>query len=97
MKRLSTVGRPVESDADISFAQGAENGIGQRVHSRIRIGMAFQFLVMGNCNAAQHHAITRFELMKINALADTHVQPRGVCSCRQSSICLANIFRRREF
>ena len=82
--------------ADITFAQCAQDGIGQRMHGRIRIRMAFQFFIMGNFNTAQHHAITSFKLVKINALSDAHIQPLGVCSCRQNSVCLMDIFRRRE-
>ena len=82
--------------ADIAFTQCAEDGIGQRMHGRIRIGMALQFFIMGNFNAAQHHAITSFKLVEINALSDAHIQPLGICPCRQNSVCLMDIFHRRK-
>ena len=46
----------------------------------------FSRCVMGNFDAAQHHAIASFELVEIDALADANIQPRlGICPCSQDS------------
>ena len=55
--------------SDIAGADGAQNGIGQRMKPDIGIRMAFETLVMGKGDAADHHLVPRCEAMHVETVA----------------------------
>ena len=85
-----------EKCPDIAFAQSAENSVSQRMHGRIRVGMALQFFVMGDFNTAQHYPVSRFKLVKINTLPHAHIEPLGIYFRHQELIRHNNIFSRGQ-
>jgi hypothetical protein len=55
-------------------------GVGQRTEPDIGIGRAFQALIMGDGDAADHHLVSRSEAMHVEAAAaaDRRPVPGGV-------------------
>ncbi len=62
--------------ADIAGADGAQDGVGQRMEPDIGVRMAFQTLVMGNGDAADHHLVPRSEAMHVEAIAAADIGTR---------------------
>ncbi len=53
--------------ADIALADGAQDGIGQRVQAGIGIGMAFQRMIVRDLHAAEPDMIARHEAVDVIA------------------------------
>ena len=69
-----------EMGADIAFSQRAEDGVHQRVPSRVGVGMADQALVVRDAHSAKRDIVARAETVRIKA--GTHA-----CGARSAQQC----------
>ena len=65
--------------ADVAVADGAEQGVGQRVQGDVGVGMAFERVGVGDAHAAQPDMIAGREAVHVEALAGAHVAAGAAC------------------
>ena len=59
--------------ADVAVAEGAENGIGDRVEHDVGVGMTDKAAVVRDRDAAEHHLVAGAKCVHVEADADAHV------------------------
>src|ERR1041385_2823125 len=71
-------------DADVAFAQCAENRVGNRMGQRVRIGVALGAAIGTDMHASQHKRPPFYETMRVVADPDpqhTLLCRNGYCVC----------------
>ena len=63
--------------ADIARADGAQDGVGQRMQADIRIGVADQAMIVGDGDAAKHDPLARPKTVNVKAVTHPDIHTRG--------------------